>query len=141
MDKWSIWVIGGVVVLVLVAGVVYLSGNYQSPASPTPVVSSPSPVASEANLQSFEIEGKPFEFSIKEIRVKEGDRVRITFKNTEGMHDWVIDEFNARTRQIQAGESETVEFVANKKGTFEYYCSVGNGYHRQQGMIGKLIVE
>ena len=57
------------------------------------------------------------------------------------MHDWVIDEFSARAKQIQAGETDTVEFVANKKGTFEYYCSVGNGFHRQQGMVGKLIVE
>jgi plastocyanin len=29
--------------------------------------------------------------------------------------------------------------VADKKGTFEYYCSVGQ--HRALGMKGKLVVE
>ncbi len=32
-----------------------------------------------------------------------------------------------------------VEFTADKKGTFEYYCSVGE--HRVNGMKGKFIVE
>ena len=37
------------------------------------------------------------------------------------------------------GQIDEVEFVVDKAGTFEYYCSVGN--HRQMGMVGKLIVE
>ena len=90
------------------------------------------------NIQEFDISGAPFKFSVKEIRVKQGDIVRINFTNSEGLHDWVLDEFNARTKQLKAGESETVEFVADKKGTFEYYRSVGT--HRPQGMAGTLIV-
>ncbi len=85
------------------------------------------------------LEAKPFSFSQKEIRVKKGDTVKIQFTNKEGFHDWVIDEFNARTKQLQAGQTETIEFVADKTGTFEYYCSVGQ--HRANGMVGKLIVE
>lgn len=140
MNKWGLWII--VAAVLLIGGGIYFMSGQQS-ATPTPpanesILLSPAPTS---EVKTFEVEGKPFEFSMKEIRVKEGDTVRITFKNTEGMHDWTIDEFNARTKQIQAGESDTVEFVANKKGTFEYYCSVGNGFHRQQGMVGKLIVE
>ncbi len=85
------------------------------------------------------VDGSNFAFIPKEIRVKEGERVRVTFNNSGGTHDFVIDEFNVRTRQIQGGQSDTVEFVPNKKGTFEYYCSVGT--HRQMGMRGNLIVE
>ena len=55
------------------------------------------------------------------------------------MHDFMIDEFEVATNQIGDGEEEEMEFVADKIGTFEYYCSVGN--HRAQGMKGKLIVE
>ncbi|OGE29623.1 hypothetical protein A2867_02045 [Candidatus Daviesbacteria bacterium RIFCSPHIGHO2_01_FULL_40_11] len=140
MNKWGLWII--VAAVVLIGGAFYLMSGQQSvtqiPPAGEPIIESPAPAG---EVKSFEVEGKPFEFSLKEIRVNEGDRVRITFKNTEGMHDWVIDEFSARAKQIQAGETDTVEFVANKKGTFEYYCSVGNGFHRQQGMVGKLIVE
>lgn len=89
--------------------------------------------------KKFDVNGQPFSFDPKEIKVKKGDMVVITFHNKAGMHDWVIDEFNTRTKQIKAGESETVSFVADKTGTFEYYCSVGN--HRAMGMKGNLIVE
>lgn len=89
-------------------------------------------------VKEFVVEGGMFYFSPESIEVNEGDTVRIVFKNVEGLHDWVIDEFNARTAVIQAGQEETIEFVANQKGEFEYYCSVGN--HRAQGMVGTLIV-
>ncbi|MEY4731380.1 MAG: hypothetical protein RL681_326, partial [Candidatus Parcubacteria bacterium] len=46
--------------------------------------------------------------------------------------------FNAATKVLTDGQSETIEFVANKAGTFEYYCSVGS--HRQMGMKGTLTV-
>lgn len=90
-------------------------------------------------LREFTVEGGNFNFSMAEIKVNQGDTVRITFVNKEGFHDLKLDEFNVATKQIKTGESETIEFVADKAGTFEYYCSVGS--HRAQGMVGKLIVE
>ena len=90
-------------------------------------------------VKTFTVGGSNFSFDVQEIRVKEGDKVKITLVNNGGFHDLVIDEFNVATSQIQAGQTSSIEFVANKKGTFEYYCSVGA--HRQQGMVGKLIVE
>ena len=41
--------------------------------------------------------------------------------------------------KINGGETDSIEFVADKVGTFEYYCSVGQ--HRSMGMVGKLTVE
>lgn len=90
-------------------------------------------------IKTFNVDGNNFSFSLNEIRVKKGDTVKIVFNNKVGFHDWVIDEFNARTKQIQAGQTEEVTFVADKTGTFEYYCSVGQ--HRAMGMKGNLIVE
>ncbi|MBI4020035.1 MAG: cupredoxin domain-containing protein, partial [Candidatus Aenigmarchaeota archaeon] len=74
-----------------------------------------------------------------ELRVKQGDKVRIEFTSSNGFHDWVVDEFGAKTERVQTGGSASVEFVADKKGVFEYYCSVGE--HRAQGMKGNLVVE
>lgn len=87
----------------------------------------------------FDLTGKNFSFSQTEIRIKKGDRVRINLASTEGFHDWTIDEFNAKTEGINTGEKASVEFVADKIGIFEYYCSVGQ--HRLFGMKGDLIVE
>ncbi|PIR94770.1 hypothetical protein COT95_02350 [Candidatus Falkowbacteria bacterium CG10_big_fil_rev_8_21_14_0_10_37_6] len=92
----------------------------------------------EDGIKTFIVEGGMFYFSPKEISVNKGDKVKIVFKNVEGVHDWVVDEFNARTKIIKTGETDEVEFIADKTGSFEYYCSVGT--HRQQGMVGVLKV-
>ncbi len=89
----------------------------------------------EFTLDSFE-----FGYDQKTLTVAAGDTVTITLTNSGTMvHDWVVDEFNARTKRIKNGETDSVTFVADKAGTYEFYCSVGN--HRAQGMVGKLIVE
>lgn len=93
----------------------------------------------EDEVKEFTVRGNNFEFDVTEMRVNKGDTVRVTFVNEEGMHDWMLDEFDVGTPILQAGGSETVEFVADQAGEFEYYCSVGD--HRQMGMVGTLIVE
>lgn len=89
--------------------------------------------------QIIPLTGKNFSFSENEIRVKKGDKVTIAFESTDGFHDWVVDEFGAATERVSTGGKTEVTFTADKEGTFEYYCSVGN--HRALGMVGNLIVE
>ncbi len=89
-------------------------------------------------VQVFTVEASPFKFAPKSITVNQGDKVKIVFKNISGKHDLVIDEFDVKTDVLDAGGEETIEFVADKKGTFEFYCSVGN--HRAMGMVGTLSV-
>jgi len=89
--------------------------------------------------KTFDVKGLNYTYDVKEIKVKLNDKVKINFTNTEGMHDFRIDEMGVATQKIKTGEMESVEFVANKTGTFQYYCSVGQ--HRANGMWGNLIVE
>ena len=91
------------------------------------------------DVKEFTLDASNFQYSLKEIKVNEGDTVRIMLNNTDGFHDIVIDEFAVSSGRIQSPATTSVEFIANKTGTFEYYCSVGN--HRAQGMVGQLIVE
>lgn len=134
-----------IIVLLFMAGVLIFArlSNKPEVSSPSPSPeTTPRPTATQfpqSSVKEFTVTGSPFKFDIKEIKVKKGDRVRIVFKNADGVHDWVIDEFNARTKQLQAGQQETIEFIAHKIGQFQYYCSVGT--HRQMGMWGTLIVE
>ena len=95
--------------------------------------------AIQTDVKAFVVTGQNFSFSLSEIRVKKGDKVKINIINEGGFHDWVLDEFNARTPRISDGETAEVEFTADRAGTFEYYCSVGE--HRAMGMKGNLIVE
>ncbi|MFA6251533.1 MAG: cupredoxin domain-containing protein [Candidatus Paceibacterota bacterium] len=91
------------------------------------------------NKVSFAINGGNFYFKPNIITAKQGDVISVTFKNDDGFHDFVIDEFNVKTQTLKSGGEETITFTVDKKGSFEFYCSVGS--HRQMGMKGTLIVE
>lgn len=95
--------------------------------------------AEESGVKIFEITGGAYFFKPNEIRVKKGEKVRIVFTNSDGIHDLVIDELNVKTKLVQSGETVEIEFVADEVGEFVYYCSVAN--HRSLGVKGTLIVE
>jgi len=147
--------IGGLALVVIIAVVavaggafLFISGN-NSPAENVVENTAENPQNTDNNLNNEEsmdtdsvtvdITGRNFEFSQDTITVKRGQEVTINFTSEEGFHDFVVDEFDAATEQVQAGESTSVTFVASEAGEFEYYCSVGT--HRQMGMVGTLVVE
>jgi plastocyanin len=140
-----------IVVLVLIAlGVFFFMGRTTAPTNldftdNTPEVTETQEEndteenVTNSEVKEFAINAGNFAFSEKNITVKKGDRVRLVVTNTAGVHDLKLDKFNVATPILQVGQSQTVEFVADEAGTFEYYCSVGN--HRAMGMVGTLVVE
>ncbi|TSC89143.1 MAG: plastocyanin [Parcubacteria group bacterium Gr01-1014_3] len=95
-------------------------------------------VDNSSSVKEFTITTSNFKFSESMMTVKKGDTVKITVKNMDGFHDFVIDEFGVATKKLQAGQEETLTFIADKAGSFEFYCSVGS--HRKMGMKGTLTV-
>lgn len=88
---------------------------------------------------TFDVVGGSFYFTPNVIHVKKGDKVKIVFHDAGGMHNFTLDEFNVKMDTIKTGETATTEFTADKTGSFEYYCGVGQ--HRQMGQKGTIIVE
>lgn len=136
-------ILAAVVVIILVLlGWFLFMGRTAAPTEVDTGVENQMPVqgSEEVSERVVEIElgAINFKFSENSITVAKGDTVRLTLNNTQGMHDLKIDEFAVGTKVLQAGQSETIEFVADRAGAFEYYCSVGT--HREQGMVGTLIV-
>lgn len=159
MDK-NYLVFGGSALLILVIAMLlvfggrdFFSGAPKVSLNPSPSVSalvspaeskkpeaSPFPAVSvQAPIRDFVFTASDFKYSLSEIKVNKGDVVRIVLQNTDGTHDLRIDEFNVATKMLKTGEEQMVEFVADKTGIFEFYCSVGA--HRQMGMKGTLVVE
>lgn len=133
-------IIAVVVLIAILAGsYLYKGGITPAPAGQAGQNSNSVLSAQNTNAKEFRVSGKNFSFAPSQIRVKQGETVRIVFDNAEGFHDLRIDGYNVGTKQIYEGNSEFVEFKADKTGSFEYYCSVGS--HRQQGMRGTLLVE
>lgn len=135
------------IIAVAIFGIIWWIGQTDNqPQEPQPngqnvnVNVEPEPTEEEPIGADFTLEGTEYSFDVDSLTVSEGDRIRITLMNTGTMpHDFVLDEFNARTRILQPGEIDTIEFTANTAGTYEYYCSVGN--HRELGMVGTIVVE
>lgn len=76
-------------------------------------------------------------FSLPEMVVKKGDKVRVKVTNTMGMHDFTLDEFKVAA-ELPLNQEVVVEFTADKAGEFVYYCSKPG--HRQNGQLGTLKV-
>lgn len=132
-----------IVLIVLVAGVAFVFGTSKKAEAPVPeaLVKTQTEIPATlppAEVKEFTITGKNFSFTPPTIAVKKGDRVKITFKNENGFHDFVIDEYGVAAKQAQSPKTEVLEFTADKIGSFEYYCSVGT--HRAMGMKGTLEV-
>ena len=159
--------IASIIILLIVLGIIGVGGGAVyvvtknrakvtvSP-SPTPIATlSPSPLLSpstevmsdqESNIKEFSMtswyemkDGKAAtNFSLKEIKVKKGDTVRIKVTNTKGNHDFSLDEYGIK-KPTPLDQEVVIEFKADKVGSFKYYCSMVG--HRMMGQEGTLIVE
>lgn len=80
-------------------------------------------------------------FSPDKIEVAKGEKVKVNLVNKDAAqaHSFVITALNAKSTQVAAGKTGTVEFTANKTGEFEIICDVPG--HKEGGMVAKLIVK
>ena len=107
----------------------------------TLLVATPASSTAQATPQVHEIQmsAKKYEFSPNPIRVKKGERVRLIITATDRDHGIKIEAFGVE-QKLKKGVPTTVEFTADKAGTFPFKCSVHCGFGHS-GMKGTLIVE
>lgn len=91
------------------------------------------------SVKEFTVTAKSWAFDPEVITVKQGDKVRLKIKSIDVTHGFALPDFNVKI-DLVPNKEETVEFTADKKGEFTFFCSVmcGEG-HRD--MNGKLVVE
>src|SRR3989338_7211979 len=129
-----------VVIAIIFFGWMLMSKPAQPEQAQIQATQTPAPTATaEPTVREFTVVGTPFKFEPAEIKVKLGEKVKITFKNELGMHNLTIKDLNVATKNLKKDEQETVEFTADKVGSFEYNCSVPT--HTEKGMIGTFVVE
>lgn len=95
-------------------------------------------VGSDGNAKEFAILAKQWEFEPEVIEANLGDNVKLNIKSLDVTHGFALPDFSVNSR-IDAGKTTTVEFIADKKGSFNFFCNVqcGEGHG---GMRGKLVV-
>ena len=70
-----IWI--AIAVVIAVAGIIYFSLGGKKPTAPnaaTPSTNISTSPTDDASTKVLDISGKPFEYSVKEIRLKKGDK-------------------------------------------------------------------
>ncbi len=89
--------------------------------------------------KEIEITARNWEFVPETIEVNLGDRVELHIESVEGTHGFMLSEFGINER-LEPYQDVHVDFIADKRGTFSFSCSVpcGSGHGR---MTGQLIVK
>jgi len=123
--------------LLIVGAVLFINQNKPLPKQEISV-SAPEVNTSSSPVQEFVMTAKNWSFDPGTITVKQGERVRFKIKSVDVEHGFALPDFGI-DKKLEPGKEVVVEFVADKKGEFSFYCSVfcGQG-HRE--MTGKLVV-
>lgn len=93
----------------------------------------------ETSARVIEVVAKRWEFLPGVITVKKGEKVRLNIISVDVAHGFALSAFGV-SQPLVPGQMTVVEFVADKAGTFNFFCSVycGEGHG---GMTGTLVVE
>jgi cytochrome c oxidase subunit 2 len=135
-------IIVGFIIVVIVAGFIFAKSRQDIiPQNQTQVPASQeeSSVSVDGEVKEFDMTAKQWEFDPPTITVSQGDLVRLNISSIDVSHGFAIPEFGVNQR-LEPNNTATVEFSADKKGTFRFFCSVicGAGH---SDMSGTLVVE
>jgi cytochrome c oxidase subunit 2 len=92
------------------------------------------PAASEIAMTA-----RKFSFTPDVVRVKKDAHVTLTITALDAEHGFKLEAFHV-DKKLKKGEATSIEFIADKTGTFPFQCShfCGRGHGK---MKGQLIVE
>lgn len=77
----------------------------------------------------------------RKFRLPYGKEARILIRNIETVsHGFALPDFGVSVKEIKAGEVAVVKFIANKRGTFPFMCTVWCSDEHLH-MTGELIIE
>jgi len=118
MKKYII--ITGIILILVIAGI-FASKSFTGKA------------VAQSDVKEFNLKATRFQYSPDTITVNLGDKVKINIDNVDTQHGIRIPEFNVK-------DVNSVEFTADKKGEFDFFCTVYCGDSHKE-MKGKLIVK
>ena len=122
--------------MVIGAGVCLLTGP-----AVVRLLAHPAPAAAQdqaPNRREFTIRATEYRFSPDRIEVTQDDLVKLTIQSGDVAYSFTIDEYRL-ARRVPAGGSTTIEFRADRPGTFPYYSNMTND-GRHASMRGELVV-
>ena len=93
----------------------------------------------QGESNEIKVTAKKYEFAPSAIHVKKGDHVKLVITATDKDHGFKLDAFQI-DQLLKKGQATTVEFTADRAGTFPFECSHFCGLGHKK-MKGELVVE
>lgn len=133
-----------IILFLILISLIFLAGCSHEEQNPTrgSTVNEPSDsenTPNSANLKEFTMTAEQWQFTPSAIEVNEGDTVKIKITSADVTHGFSLPDFGIR-ETLNYGETVEIEFIADKKGTFTFICSVPCGQGHTE-MTGTLIVK
>ncbi|MHB8619765.1 MAG: cupredoxin domain-containing protein [Chloroflexota bacterium] len=95
----------------------------------------PQPTLHDVNIH---LEARQFAFTPATFQVHQGDHVHLQLQSDDVTHGFYLDSYGVET-MAQPGRPATVDFVADRAGTYRFRCSATCG-PLHPFMIGELTV-
>jgi cytochrome c oxidase subunit 2 len=74
--------------------------------------------------REFTLVGSGGRWSQEELRVRQGERVRLRVTSADNLHGFRLEGYDIESDEIYPGKVKEFEFVANEVGAFPFYCTV-----------------
>jgi nitrite reductase (NO-forming) len=126
------------VIALKIGGRVQVEASPAAEATPEEGAAAPAEQATpEGNAVSIEMVDLAFQPNT--FTIMADTATAITFTNNGQLpHNFTCDPLNVKTKDLNAGESETISIMA-AAGEYDFYCSIPG--HKDAGMVGVLTVE
>ena len=88
--------------------------------------------------REFDVTASNYRFTPNRVEVKQDELVKLTVRSTDVAYSLTIDEYRV-SKRVPAGGEVTIEFRADRTGTFNFYSSLKSD-SRHEGMKGDFVV-
>ena len=103
------------------------------------IAQEPPAALTPGEVHEIHMTARKYEFNPRLITVKKGEHVRLIITALDRDHGFKLEAFGIN-QKLKKGDPATIEFTADKVGTFKFECSVFCGFGHGR-MKGKLVVE
>ena len=131
----KIWIIIAIVLVVVFAGI-YLYSNNKNVSGE--IIQDLGPQTGSDGIREFTVTAKQWKFEPSTIEVNQGDLVRLGVTSIDVTHGISIPGYGINER-LSPGQTVNIEFVADRKGTFPFSCSVSCGVGAV-GCVGAILL-
>jgi cytochrome c oxidase subunit 2 len=120
-------------VLLVGAGICVAAGPFVRNVLAAPAAQDQAPTRRE-----FTVNARDYSFSPNRVEAQQDELIKITVQSADHAYGFTIDEYRV-SKRVPAGGSTTIEFRADRTGTFVFYSGLKSDSRHDQ-MRGQLVV-